>query len=282
MKLFSRVGEGCVSKSFSLFLIVILTTTSLVIAKPVFAQTPTPTSVPIPTPSVPTFTVQPVGPPYTVPTTYSLNQSSGQVVPQIGYINEYSYVEITIKNQAFTPSNAANGLTTSFYYNIQIKDHSESDNWTDIYYVDVGYPTQSTDSDYTNISIPIYSGQQVGIQIPTGTQTDIQVEAMIGYIGRVYNPNATNLLDMYPWTFIGQTSGWSSTRTVTIPASTPLSTTSAPNSTSTPTATSTPNQTASSTPQNPISVYAILIGALVVLIVAFVIVMALLVRVKRR
>ena len=42
---------GSVSKSFSLLLIVLLAVSSLIIAKPAFAQT-------IPTPSVPEFTVQ--------------------------------------------------------------------------------------------------------------------------------------------------------------------------------------------------------------------------------
>ena len=80
---------------------------------------------------------------------------------QIGYIVEYSAVEITIKNQAFTPSNAGNGFTTSFYYNIQIKAHNETDNWIDLYNPEDGYLTQSN-SDYTNISIPVYDSSNCG------------------------------------------------------------------------------------------------------------------------
>ena len=130
MKLLLGVGVGCVSKSFLLLFIVILATSSLIGAKTVFAQTPTPT--PIPTPSVPQFTVQPVGPPYTVPTTYSLNQSSGQIVANIGYTNEYSAVNITIKNQHFTPYNDSSGYTIELYYNIQIKN-ADANNWGDLY-----------------------------------------------------------------------------------------------------------------------------------------------------
>ena len=40
---------------------------------------------------------------------------------------------------------------------------------------------------------------------------------MIGYIRRVYNPNATNQLEMYPYVFTGETSDWGETQIVTIP-----------------------------------------------------------------
>ena len=55
-----------------------------------------------------------------------------------------------------------------------------------------------------------------------GNTLTFQVEAMIGYVHRVYNPDATSMLTMYPWRFTGETSGWSETQTVTLgaPAST--------------------------------------------------------------
>jgi hypothetical protein len=42
---------------------------------------------------------------------------------------------------------------------------------------------------------------------------------MIGYVSRNYNPSATNQLEMYPWEFTGQESGWSGTQTVAVPSS---------------------------------------------------------------
>ena len=116
------------SKSFALIPIVILAVSILIMAKPVFAQTPTPT------PSAPAFTLQLVGPSYTVPTTYSLNPNTGQVVAQIGYTNAYSYVEVTIKNQplVFDYSNVHLIGAFGFYYNIQIKSHN-STNWSGPY-----------------------------------------------------------------------------------------------------------------------------------------------------
>jgi hypothetical protein len=57
------------------------------------------------------------------------------------------------------------------------------------------------------------------IDVPSGGQVDFQVEAMIGYVYRSYDPNATDPFGMFPWVFAGETSGWSSTQTVTIPVS---------------------------------------------------------------
>ncbi len=99
-------------------------------------------------------------------------------------IIEYSYVNVTIKNQplVFDYNNTHLLGAFGFYYNIQIKNHDETSGWVDIYsaYED-DYPTPS-DSDYTNISISVEG--QMGVGILAATQTDIQVQAMIGDIGR--------------------------------------------------------------------------------------------------
>jgi hypothetical protein len=52
--------------------------------------------------------------------------------------------------------------------------------------------------------------------VPANSILDVQVEAMIGYIHRGYNPNHTSQLDMYPYVFTGETSGWSNTQTITL------------------------------------------------------------------
>jgi hypothetical protein len=54
------------------------------------------------------------------------------------------------------------------------------------------------------------------IEFAYGEQVDFQVEAMIGYIHRVHNPNSTSMSTIYPWRFTGETSGWSETQTLTI------------------------------------------------------------------
>ena len=268
---FLRLNMGSVSKSFPLLLVLILAVSSLIMATPAFAQS-------VPTPSVPTFTVQPVGPSYTVPTTYSFNQSSGQTVANIGYIIEFPNVEVTIKNQPFTPTLNDNGGETSFYYNIQIKAHNETDNWIDLYSANItnSYPQQSYDSDYTNISIPVVNGQiDEGIAIPVGAQTDIQVEALIGNIYSYldFRTNPSPII----FSFVGETSGWSNTETVTVPANVPLSPIPAPSS-STSTLTPTPTLTSVSSA----SYASLLLIALVVIAFLLAIIIFLLIYMRKR
>ena len=220
MKLFSRASVGCIGKSLSLLLIVLLTLSSSMMTEPAFAQTPTSSPAPKSTPSVPEFTVQLVGPSYTQPTTYQLNQKTGLVVATIGYTNEYSDIQVTIKNQPLAFNYPAPTLIGGFgfYYNIQVRPHSSSGDWTDVYHAWGDGYLVSTNTEYTITSLSI---EGYGFE---GSQTDIQVQAMIGQIGWGYNPNASQI-DMYPYKFEGQTSSWSPTQTVTVPANTPLSST---------------------------------------------------------
>ena len=190
---------------------------------------------------------------------------------------------MTIKNQPLAFNYPAPTLIGGFgfYYNIQVRPHSSSGDWTDVYHAWGDGYLVSTNTEYTITSLSI---EGYGFE---GSQTDIQVQAMIGQIGRGYNPNASQI-DMYPYKFEGQTSSWSPTQTVTVPANTPLSPTPissfSPTVTPTPApnSTSTPNQTASASPKNPMSIYEILIATLVILIIAFAVVMAVLMRGKRR
>jgi len=253
------------SKTFALILTltIAVSSLSLIIIKPSYAQTTTttPSPTPFPTPSVPEFTLQLAGPPYTVPTTYSLNQSTGQIVAQIGYTNEYSNIVLTVKNQPYAS-----------YYNVQIKTN-QIDNWMDLYTVEGGgtYPGQSTDSNYTNISISI---EEVGL---AGTQTDIQVQAMYGYI---YNANPYSIYANY--TFYGTTSAWSPTQTVTIPANVPLSPTPAPSSSTSPlTPTETPTSTAESS-SPPTSFWQITSTIVIAILLAVIIALLLLMRKRNR
>jgi len=233
-------------------------TLSLITVKLAFAQTPT--SSPIPTPSVPTFTVQLAGPPYTVPTTYSLNQSSGQIVAQLGYIIEYPNVVVTIKNQPFTTYTDSSGNTVNIYYNIQIKPHAQTDNWETLYSAEE-FPQQSLDPNYTNISLSVEDGA-----IPVGAQTDIQVEVMTGYVSSTfvaYNPNPPYIADYNAYSFVGQTGNWSTTQTVTVPNNIPLSPTPAPSA-------STPQSTLTHAAGG--SNYLFLIAAASLVVIAFLLV----------
>ena len=121
---------GCLTKN--LVSVVILTMAisclTLTMIIPANAQTATSSPTSIPIPSIPEFTVQLIGPPYIVNTTYSFDQDTGKIVPQIGFTNQYSYLEIKIKNQPFTVFDQ-NGNTVQIQYNVRLKQSNETDNW---------------------------------------------------------------------------------------------------------------------------------------------------------
>jgi hypothetical protein len=221
-------------KSFALILILIMAISglSLIMIRPASAQqsiTPAPT-VPIPTPSVPQFTISLVGPPFVVNTTYSLNPNTGQIVAKIGYTNKYSAIVLTIGNQPFNPSYG------SIYYNVQIKNQNTGEKWTVVGWNGMTNPEQTTGSEYTNITLFVegFAGYPESF---AGTQTDIQVQAMLGTWG--YSEDLP--------IFTGVTGGWSNTETVNVPANVPLSPTPAPSSSTSPlTPTETPTSTAAS------------------------------------
>jgi hypothetical protein len=233
---------GSASKTFALMLILMsaISCVGLLTIKHVYAQS-------TPTASVPQFTVHLVGPTIIVNTTYYLDPNTGQIKPNIGYTNPYSYIVASIKNQPFTAFTDSQGNTIQLYYNVRVKNTNQTDNWIVLLSGAGSFtlPTtqQSTNSEYTNISIPIQYESNDGVysieigRSLAGTQLDIQVEAMLGYIyfGSVdvfYNITTTN---------------WSNSQTISVPANVPLSPTPAPSSTTSPlTPTETPTSTAAS------------------------------------
>jgi hypothetical protein len=203
------------SKITVLMLFALLILSSLIMSSSISAQS-------IPPPSVPEFTVELVDSSYDVPTTYSTDPYTGETVTHEGYHVKRITLEMKIRNQPFVPYyDADSGWNISFYYNIRIRGFYSED-WIGLYYASDGYPTQS-DSEYTVISLGTLGETGLSlvtnakmIDVPSGGQVDFQVEAMIGYVSRVYNPNATSQLTMFPWQFTGETSGWSATQTLTI------------------------------------------------------------------
>jgi hypothetical protein len=201
-----------------LFLVVILVGSSLIIVESASAQS-------IPTPFVPDFTIVPVGPSFDIPPTYAFNSNTGLFDTNEGYHIDYSAVKIIIKNQPFTNQSVEDNL----YYNVRIKPHNYQDSyWQELFSAGAnGYPVQ-TFSNYTTIPISVEGSQALGAIIPTGATTDIQVEAMIGHIGR----NNTLIPYPYPYVFFGEPSGWSIIQIITLPPKTAF--TSSPNPTPTP------------------------------------------------
>jgi hypothetical protein len=194
--------------------ILVLTMTSLI----------APSVESITNPSVSEFTVKFIDSSYDVPKTTTTDPYSGQSITHAGYHVENKTIEVRIKNQPFTRY-AADSQIIDCYLNMRTKGHYEQ-NWTDTFHLYDIYPNQ-TDGDYTVLSFsyipdfqaffisnPEYYSYHNGFSAPSSSgQIDFQVEAMIGSIHR------DGSQFMAPWVFDGQTSGWSSTQTLTIPAS---------------------------------------------------------------
>jgi hypothetical protein len=204
------------------------------------SPSPTPTlppSVQIPTPSVPQYTIKFVNSSYEVPTSYSTDPFTGQNITHLGYYVENSSIVLRITNQPFASfiDNINGGpWNISLFIDIQMKGHF-SENWTSPYSADLGYLTQSN-SEYTTVTFPVVASEdsQSGYDIesyypyassfnPTltgiasGGQVDFRVQVMIGYVHRVPSSVGNPFFNM-PWVFEGQTSGWSNTQTITLPA----------------------------------------------------------------
>ena len=76
-------------------LLALLALSNLVMVGSVFAQS-------IPTPSVPEFSLRFVDASYDVPTTYTIDDYTGQNITHPGYHVENRTIEVRIKNQPFT------------------------------------------------------------------------------------------------------------------------------------------------------------------------------------
>jgi hypothetical protein len=186
-------------KHLSLFLVVILAVSSLLMFLPVKTET-------IPKPSVPEFTVRFVE--------NSYNQIQNKTI------------ELAIINQPFTSFYVSSNDTTKLYYQVQVKSFSSY--W---YYINYGYYgpdnpyfSANTGQEYTLLTFGLTGNNGSGssgllnLAIPAGGKADFKVQAFIGYYNKTYNgmPFGEN----YTYTFTGQSSEWSTTQTITIPAST--------------------------------------------------------------
>ena len=175
-------------KSFILFMVVILTVSSLIIVEFASAQSTSKLSVP-------EFTAKLISSPLE---SQSVNRT----------------LELSIKNQ---PSIS--------FYNIRMRVNDG--NWSLLYPNSNSVPNQSN-GEYTILS---YNSGYLGVEyqyhlgytienLTAGYKIDFQVQAMVGIIHRVLNPNFTHgQYDMYPYVFTGETGDWSNIRTITIPSS---------------------------------------------------------------
>ena len=161
-------------------------------------------------PSVPEFTVELVAYPYDVApvTSTKIDQYTGEktVKTTPGYRVENMSIEITIKNQPFTPY-VYDGNETNLYYMVRAKGHF-GDKWEEL----------TSRSNVSSPSTPVPSSSEYTVlyfpaDYPDGAEVDFQVEAIAGY--HRYWLDARFFRSGFTLEPV-ETSGWSSTQTVTI------------------------------------------------------------------
>ena len=176
------------------------------------SPTPTPTQTPTPSPSetpsepastskpsVPEFTVEIGDHSYIVPSYTSIDPYTGDPITHPSYTVENITIDITIKNQPFTPPDNL----TNLYYGVRVKGHFEQ-SWTELYYI-----TNRTNGNYLRIQS---ASENTVISIPQDYpqgQVDFQVEAVVATAHILLNTNFGY------WTW--EASDWSVTQTITIP-----------------------------------------------------------------
>jgi hypothetical protein len=173
----------------------------------------------IPKPSVPTeFTVKIVAYPYDVPdkTSASIDQYTGKEIVSItpGYHVENKSIEITIKNQPFTPYeitsvNTDENYTVELFYNVRVKGHYGNDwDWKELYDprgmhtrdmdVCISPSPKQSNSQYTTLNIPA--------DYPNDALLDIQVQRLCGFFELTCPYTGVGAFAYY---FNGKSSYWS-------------------------------------------------------------------------
>ena len=124
-------------------------------------------------PSTPQFSVKLVDDSYWVPPTTSTHPYTGETTTISGYLKTQRKLEITVKNQPFTPTTNEKGDKYMLYYTVEIKGHF-GDHWgrwgRDIF---------QSNSDYTILARLPPHYDSAGLVAP-GNQLDVRVEAIIG------------------------------------------------------------------------------------------------------
>lgn len=166
-----------------------------------------------PQPSIPEFTVKQIDNSYGVDPTNTTNPFTGEIIPHQGYNVKQLTIEVTIKNQPFTPATSLSGNVTGLHYNVQAKCSYEG--WSTTVYSDSHnkYAAPASTSENTIVSFTIGSPQ--GWDIPLGSQVEIRVQAVSGKSYTIWSPNG-GLAPIGDGFDLEAASGWSSIKTITI------------------------------------------------------------------
>ena len=233
------------SKSFSLLLIVLLAASSLIMAKPAFAQTPTPTPSPITLP-LPEFTVTLTNASYYSPTTYYTDPQTGANITVAGTFVNLENLTFTFQNQPDVTFYAIQWTTpymTSWNF---IYGHYDGRGMNATLELSLGSTTTwalsgtcgtfllygENSNQSTVVNGYTFANSEINLNFESGATVEFQAQAIYG-IAHYADPYP--YFDEEQYYINGEVSDWSRNQTVTIPANTPLSPTPAPSSpTSTP------------------------------------------------
>jgi hypothetical protein len=211
---------GKINKTSALILTLILTLPCLTLltANPADAQT-------IPKPSTPDFTVALIDSSYDIPPTSTVNPYNGEVTTTTGQHIESRTIQLSVKNQPFTPytvqwqsGDQTYNKTVYLHYEVHWKGHFEQ-TWHQQYYpLDEHYMITPEDAQLKNeYTIFTYKGDSVsdgwsgmGLTMPHDAQIDFQVKAYIGYVKYVQESSIGG------FAFTGEESDWSNTQTITL------------------------------------------------------------------
>ena len=184
---------GCLSKGLASILIMVVTFSclSLLMVKPANAQKG------VTTPSNPDFGVSYRFLPHSIPPVYDVDPSTGKaVMTKEGYTEYSESAYLSIMNQPFEPYEDSNGNSIQLFYGIRWKEPSNN-SW--VYLPSFCRLTQNSEGDRVLINFDFkgsYQGTSWGVlDIPMGTETEFQVQALIGYY------SSGNV-------FVGKTSDW--------------------------------------------------------------------------
>jgi len=193
------------------------------------------TAQPIPNPSVPEFTVKQIDQSYDISPSTTTNPYTGEPTTNPGHHVSKLSIEVTIKNQPYTPT-MVNGNTTGIFYNVEVK--SNKPHYAAGFEGYNEYAIRASNDDYTVVTINLNSGEGSTWEISRGIQVDFRVQAVVGYSFLVQG------IHIFPEgnEFVLLSAGnWSSTQTITVgesnttPEPTAAQTTSAPTDTIVPT-----------------------------------------------
>ncbi len=211
----------------------------------------------IPKPSVPEFTIDLIDSSYDVLPSSTVDPYTGQTIPIDGRHIESVTIKLSIKNQHYTPfmiKQEYGGDRAVFLHHVYLWKGAFEQDWHE-YSPDLENYIPITLEEANNM--PEFSVFKFDAQIISGNyeikerglygafppeaKIEFQVKALIGYISWHNSPGGIS-----GWMFTGEESGWSATKTVTLPAVFTVAATPAPSVSPPQDTPSTDNQSANS------------------------------------